>query len=429
LKQGSHTQSVTSIAIINIVAFSLFYTSYIRLYLSDKIDSRKDVTIEYINNIIERQSLEDIDNIFSDVEIEFFELLDLWDGKISLEDDANVNVVVDFLLKSWVSAKYIEEIIPENNLEKVLFQLRQSDSPESTFIKRLIYSLIVTNIIILAVFASVVLFFTKRIIVPIKNATSKIKNLKPGKVSHRIDYPKKDEIWLLIESINGLNSRLSMQEKIRSRLLADISHELKTPITSIQCYLEGIHDGVIKLDDTSMQSITDEMTRLIELVNKIMEYEKFESSEIILDKRVHNPYDIINSVCDTFVPKLHDMKQTISLEGSKNIELFLDKDLFTQVVYNLVWNFHKYAWEKTRLTIEIKAKSIIFSDNGKWISSKEVPLIFEKFYQGKKEKTWNISARGIWVGLSVVKKVVDAHGWNTQVKSKLWSWFAFEIIF
>jgi capsular polysaccharide biosynthesis protein len=69
--------SVCSIAIVNIVAFYVFYNSYIKLYLSDKIDSRQSVTIEYINNIIEQQTLEDIDDIFSDVELEFFELLDL----------------------------------------------------------------------------------------------------------------------------------------------------------------------------------------------------------------------------------------------------------------------------------------------------------------------------------------------------------------
>jgi capsular polysaccharide biosynthesis protein len=92
--------SVCSIAIVNILAFYVFYNSYIRLYLSEKIDSRQNVTIEYINKIIERQTLEDIDNIFSDVELEFFELLDLSDGNIPLQEDKNVNIVIDYLVKS-----------------------------------------------------------------------------------------------------------------------------------------------------------------------------------------------------------------------------------------------------------------------------------------------------------------------------------------
>lgn len=142
---------ICSIAVLNIVAFYFFYNSYIRLYLSEKISSREDVTIEYINNIIERQALENIDSIFDFVELEFFELLDISDGKISLSKEENVNIVVDYLRKSNVSPKYIEEIIPENNLEKVLASLRDSESPESHFIQRLTYSLVLTNLVILVI--------------------------------------------------------------------------------------------------------------------------------------------------------------------------------------------------------------------------------------------------------------------------------------
>lgn len=75
---------ICSIAILNIAAFYVFYNSYIRLYLSDKINSRENVTIEFINDIIEKQAVEDADNIFSDVQFEFFELLDINEGSIPL---------------------------------------------------------------------------------------------------------------------------------------------------------------------------------------------------------------------------------------------------------------------------------------------------------------------------------------------------------
>jgi len=248
--------SICSIALLNILAFYVFYNSYIRLYLSEKISSREDVTIEYINNIIERQTLEDIDNIFDDVELEFFELLDINEGKIPLSEEKNVNIVVDFLVKSGVSPKYIEEVIPENNLEKILELLKNSESAESKFVKRLLFSLVFTNCFILLFLAALIFFFTRKIILPIKKVTKQIKTLSIGTNYEVIEYAKKDEIGLLIESINNLNKRLSFQEKIRNRLLADISHELKTPITSIQCYLEGISDGVIQLSEKNLSAIT-----------------------------------------------------------------------------------------------------------------------------------------------------------------------------
>lgn len=419
--------SVCSIALVNIVAFYFLYNSYIKIYLSEKIDSRKDVTIEYINNIIERQTLEDIDNIFSDVELEFFELLDISDGTISLEKEENVNVVVDFLIKSGVAPKYIEEVIPDNNLEKILELLKDPESPERNFVQRLFFSLVAINIFILLGLAWAILYFTRKIIFPIKKATREIKDLKIWKNYKKIEYKKRDEIWLLIDSINVLNKRLSVQEKIRSRLLADISHELKTPITSIQCYLEGISDGVIDLSDKNLGSITSEMTRLIELVNKIMEYEKFENTNLVLNKQSYKPYNLISDIVETQAIYLKENGQNINITGSENIELFLDQDLFTQLVYNLIWNFLKYSWENTTLEIIISSSGVSFVDNGVWIPKKEIPFLFEKFYQWKKEKTGNINSRGIWVGLSIVKKIIEAHGWKMKIHSDLGKWFSFTI--
>ncbi|MDA9128916.1 HAMP domain-containing histidine kinase [Candidatus Gracilibacteria bacterium] len=406
----------------------MFYNSYIRLYLSEKLSARQDVTIEYINNIIERQTLEDIDTIFSDVEFELFELLDIGEGRISLGDPENVNIVVDFLVKSGVSPKFIEEVIPENNLEKVLELLKDPNSAETRFIKRLFTGLVVTNILMLLLIAGGILYLTKRIIYPIKRATSEIKTLEIGTRSKKIEYSKKDEIGLLIDSINGLNTRLGVQEKIRSRLLADISHELKTPITSIQCYLEGISDGVIELSEKNLNSITSEMSRLIGLVNQIMEFEKFENQELRVTKKNLNPYNIISRIVETQKISLEEKNQTVVITGSKNIELLFDEDLFKQVIYNILGNFQKYSGNATTLTIAISGNMLTFSDNGNGIAKKEIPLLFEKFYQGRSEKTGDSAIRGIGVGLSVVKKITEAHGWKIEVNSGIKKGFSLSII-
>lgn len=421
--------SVCSIAILNILTFSFLYNFYIKIYLSEKIDSRKDITIEFINNLIEKQTLEDIEDIFSDVEVEFFELLDLSGWKISLEKEENVNIVVDFLIKSWVTPKYIEEVIPENNLEKILLLLKDPESPESRFIARLSLSLILFNIIFLLCLAGVTLYFTRKIILPIKKVTSEIKNLSLLSQNKIIHYDKKDEIWLLIWAINDLNKRLSLQENIRNRLLADISHELKTPITSIQCYLEWISDGVIELSEKNLNSISSEMQRLIELVNKIMEYEKFDATELVLHKTSQNPFELISQVQETQQIHLIEHRQNVVLTGSKNIEIFMDKDLFVQLSYNIFWNFLKYAGKDTTLNIDISSKKIQFRDNGNGVSKKDVPYLFEKFYQGKKEKSGDIRVRWIGVWLSIVKKIVEVHGWHTKIVSDTWKWFSFTIYF
>ncbi len=426
---GLLIMSVSSIAILNIVAFYSMYNYYIKIYLSEKIESRQDVTIEYINNIIERQTLEDVDTIFSDVELEFFELLDINDGVIPLEKEENVNIVVDFLVKSWVTPKFIEEIIPENNLEKIVELLKNPNSPESNFVKRLLSSLVIINIFLLLCLAVIVWYVSRRIIAPIQKATKEIQEMKYGYTQNKIHYDKQDEIWLLIQSINNLNKRLWLQESIRNRLLADISHELKTPITSIQCYLEWISDGVIDLTESNLNAITAEMTRLIELVNQIMEYEKFENTQLVLQKKSQNPLIIADAVRRTQEIYLNEKRQNIILSGSRNIEILLDADLFTQLCYNVIWNFIKYAWEDSTLEIILSSGNIIFSDNWNGISRKEIQFVTEKFYQWKKEKTWNIKSRWIGVWLSIVKKISESHWWETIIESDSWKWFSITVNF
>ncbi len=421
--------SIFAIAILNIIAISLLYSGFFRLYLSEKIEARKDITLEYINGLIEKQALEDVEWIFSSAEIEFFELLDINEWKIPLSNQKNINIVVDFLSKSWVSAKYIGEVIPENNLERIFELIKDKDSPESHFAFRILFWLVIFNIFLLWWASFVIFFLSRKIISPIKIATQDIQKLQPGKENSLIHYPQKDEVGLLIASINALNKRLSVQEKIRSRLLADISHELKTPITAIRCYIEGIADGIIDMSESNLDSILSEMNRLVELVDQIMEYEKFENSDLQLQKTSQNPYEIISVVATTIESSLLENKQKIILEWSRNLEVFLDSAQFTQIVYNLIGNFKRYAGVWTTLTIDVKAKGITFSDNGKWVKKKELEFIFDKFYQGKKEKTGDIKQRWIGVGLSVVKKIIELHGWTIKVSSDSWKWFTFQILF
>ncbi len=419
--------SILFIAIINVVAFYFFYNSYIKIYLAEKIKYRDDISIDYINDVIEKQTVDDIDNIFSDVEVEFFELLWNNKGKIPLNKEENRDIIINYLIKSGVTPKYIEEILPTNNFQKVLDSLKNKSSPEYNFLTKLTWSISIINLLSIIGIIIVIFFFTKKTISPIKQVTDQIKNLDFLKPNQEISYNKKDEIGLLISAINGLNKKLSVQENIRTRLLADISHELKTPITSIQCYLEGISDGVIKLDGKTLPSLTEEMKRLINLVNKIMDYEKFDNKNLEANLQEENVSDILKLVVETHKKKLKENHQRIKITG-ENIIIPMDKDLFKQLAHNLIGNFLKYAGKESLLTINITKKYIDFSDNGAGVRQGEIPYLMEKFYQGNIEKTWNIEERGIGIGLSIVWKILDSHKWKYQVKSDEGKGFSFKII-
>lgn len=419
--------SIFFIAIINVLSFYFFYSYYFKIYLAEKIQAKKEITIDYVNKLIEKQTLDEVDNIFNDIELSFFELLEKNSGKIKLDNKENIDIVVNYLSKAWVSLKYMEEVIPKNYLEKIIENIKDRETPEYNFFNKLIDSILITNFIAIFFLIWVLLIFTRKIFLPIKDTTQKIKDLKIWKDFRMINYKSKDEIWLLVNAINWLNLKLNIWENIRNKLLADISHELKTPITAIQCYLEWIKDWVIKLDDRILNSIINEMQRLVKLVNKIMAFEKYENKEITLNINAEDIRFITEQVIKQFKQKLKIANQKIITSGlDKKIQT--DKDSFIQVIQNIISNFIKYSGNKTTLKIEFWVNFIKFSDNGKWIPKWELPYIKEKFYQWRQEKTGDIDDRWIWIWFSIIDKIIKALHWDMEITSEEGKWLEIKII-
>lgn len=414
------------IVVSNLIAFYFFYTYYFKLYLEEKLNNKKEITKEYINELIKKQTLDEIDNVFVDVELQLFELLEKNKWVIPITNEENRNIVINYLLKAWVSLKYLEDLIPQNYIKNIINSLKDKNSPESKFLKNLLKSIIIINILIF--FASILflIIFTRKIIKPIQKTTNAIKKLEIWKEHNDIEYNKKDEIWLLVQAINELKKKLIIQENIRNKMLADISHELKTPITSIQCYLEGIKDKTIKVDEPTLNTILYEMQRLIKLVNKIMEYEKYETSELSLNIKQEDVRYITEQVIKQFKQKLKTNNQKIITSWFSK-KLNIDKDSFIQIVQNIISNFIKYAWQNTTLKIDFQNNYISFKDDWVWIPKNEIPFIKEKFYQVKKEKTWNIEDRWIWVWFSIIEKIVKAFWWKIEIYSEENKWFEIKI--
>lgn len=158
-----------------------------------------------------------------------------------------------------------------------------------------------------------------------------------------------------------------------------------------------------------------------------MAFEKYENEDIELSLHSEDIRFITEQVIKQFKQKLKITNQKIITSGLDK-KIMTDKDSFIQLVQNIISNFFKYAWNKTTLKIEFWVNFIRFIDNGKWIPKWEIPYIKEKFYQWKQEKTWDIDDRGIWVGFSIIDKIVKAHGWEMDISSEEWKWLEIKII-
>jgi len=424
--------SILFIALTNIVGFYIFYSAYLKVFLAEKMKAKSEVTLEYINDLVLKSKVlkqnNEIDDLFNEASITFFEKL--WDNnKIILDKKEDVDIVVNYLIKSWVAPKYIEEIVPTNSFGKVIEAFDNKESPEYRFIKNIFLSQILVNFLAISIVGLFIFIFIQRTLIPIKRATKQIKDLKPWKKAEKIIYKSKDEIGLLINSINSLNKKIIIQESIRNKLLADISHELKTPITSIKCYLEWIIDWVIKLDEKNLSAITDEMKRLIELVNRIMEFEKFENKSLDLKLEEKNFSDILKIVVETHKKRLKEKHQKIKISGDFDLSVKLDENSIIQLTHNLIWNFLKYSWRNSKMNINITKNYIDFSDNWKGIKKSEIPYLMEKFYQWDASKTEDVNQRWIGVWLSIVWKIILEHNWSFKITSDINEWFSFKIYF
>lgn len=420
------------VIISNIYFFQYFLSKYFEDYTSEVITTHvitKDIDIE------------EIISGFSPETLKKYKELDktLWLFTTYLEDD--VNKFIDSETKN--SNKYIEE----NNsfIQNALWwnsitiflssfsnEIFQKDTPEFNFVKRVLSAMLLVNLVLIL---SVIIFlytFFKISFSPINKIILKLKNFKTDWNFWLINYKNKDEFWLLINQLNSLSKRLSYQEKIRSRFLADISHEIKTPITWIKCYLEWIQDWTFTLNDEIWKALSVELDRLVNIVDQIMKYEQAENTEILLNKENIEIKTLFNLLELEYSKKLNSNNQELILKD-KDMILYADKSALMQIFHNIISNFIKYAWNNTTLKISSnKVDNIVyleFKDNWVWVDAFELPFLKEKFYQVDDSKSKTIKERWVWIWLSVVSNLIVKHWWSCDISNNTPNWLVIKLSF
>ena len=184
----------------------------------------------------------------------------------------------------------------------------------------------------------------RRIFTPIDLVTENIeKIIEKGEYSST-RYIRKDEFLPLIDTINSLQKTLAIQEKIRSNFLSDISHEIRTPITALQCYLEAIEDGVMRMDEKLTPLLGKELTRLTDITGQIMAYESLTHNtfqDIRVERFLVPP--LIENIITEYSPQLLKTNQTIVSSVLPHFNMSMDEHMFIQILHNIFSNFIKYA--------------------------------------------------------------------------------------
>lgn len=212
--------------------------------------------------------------------------------------------VGQYLEESGVEQKQVEDVIGLNAMSAFLksaplgFSFSDGTDPKRQFVMQVLVAMIAINILFVLTVVGFVLYFLRKAFKPIHAVTDTLDNFTTsgGKT---LDYQGKDEFRPLVDSLNNLRHRLDHQENIRTQFLTDMSHELKTPMTAIRVYLEGIKDGVIQLNTKNIDALAGELARLTRIVESLMHFQTFENRPTDFRHEKINLIDIFSIVQET----------------------------------------------------------------------------------------------------------------------------------
>ena len=264
---------------------------------------------------------------------------------------------------------------------------------------------------LLSIFAGI--FFSRLITKPLSHLQQGIKDLKENNKKTPLQKTGEEEFDNVINEFNDLAKELDYQEELRSNLISDVAHELKTPITGLTGQLQGIKDKVFKLDDKRIDMLIKEMNRLNELVNTLNEHTRIKSSLPDLNIVPLNIYEIVNQIYATHEKLLKDKEINFHNEIKEGQVLSGDKNLIMRMIINIIENAI-YHSEGKNIYVSMDNSALIIKDDGKGIPQEEREKIFERFY--RIEKSRNRKTGGLGLGLSMVKEIAMAHGWEIFVK-------------
>ncbi len=284
--------------------------------------------------------------------------------------------------------------------------------------------LLVTTLAVVLIAAVISSVTSMRMAQPIKEIAAAARQFGLGQFDVRVDAGcRQDEVGELAEAFNAMADSLSKSEQRRSEFIANVSHELKTPMTTIAGFADGILDGTIPPDQERhyLQIISSETRRLSRLVRSMLDLSRLQSDE----RAAQQQFDL----CETLVRALVSLERKVNakdlevdaqLPEDEPIPVWGDQDAITQVCYNLLDNAIKFSQEGGVLGLSVTVKgpkaTVTISNQGETIPPEEQQLIFDRFH--KTDHSRSADRDGVGLGLYIVKTILNSHKENISCVSE-----------
>jgi len=263
-------------------------------------------------------------------------------------------------------------------------------------------------------------FLSRRILSPVESLSKAASALAQGDFSQRVNVRSKDEVGELSRTFNAMAEEMAKTEEIRRGLVADVTHELRTPLSNIRGYVEAIQDGLAKADTTTLDSMHEEVTLLTRLIEDLQDLTLAESGQMALFIQTCDLADMVRRATTALQPQTsaNGISITTDLVGQGTVQA--DPERIGQVLRNLLVNATNYTPQggSIRVTVDHREAEaeVSVTDTGTGIPENELPYVFERFY--RVDKSRSRATGGVGLGLTIVKRLVEAHGGNLKVESR-----------
>ena len=258
---------------------------------------------------------------------------------------------------------------------------------------------------------------------PLRQMSNAAKKFAVGDFSARVKVTSDDEVGELAQAFNNMADSLSSSEGMRRSFIANVSHELKTPMTTIAGFVDGILDGTIPAKDHKhyLNIVSLEVKRLSRLVQSMLSLSRIDNGELKLNRQEFEMVSVIINVLAGFEPRIREKNLDIrGLEDFRKLKVDADPDLMHQVIYNLIENAVKFTNENgyikfgvTQTKFEI---SISIENSGPGIPPEDIRYIFDRFY--KTDKSRSMDKKGMGLGLFITRSIMRLHGGYIYVESE-----------
>ena len=256
---------------------------------------------------------------------------------------------------------------------------------------------------------------------PIGRLAAASRRIASGRYAERVPVASDDELGELAESFNTMAASLEATERRRLQLVGDVAHELRTPLATLDGYLEGLEDGVIQPSDATWSLLRGETARLSRLVNDLQDLWRAEARQLVLKLEPVDVRAVVSTAIERFAAPAAERGIALHLEVDRVIPpVTADRDRLVQVLDNLLSNAVRYTADGTEVTVRLStapdAVTLSVTDQGPGLTDEQRERVFERFYRADPSRSRALGGSGI--GLAISKALVELMGGRISAESE-----------